>query len=173
MQRLNVFIQEGVGGDVRLRTIADESQMKAVALQVAQKAVENHFQPVVLGSIQGSLNAIKEILKQYKTPTAGKANIYQLEPVRALLRRLETRMTPEAKEFDDMLAAYYGRETARSHTSLAQVNHTDNVNHVIIHNTVRDSLAEHIQALVAVGLITVDDLFSIAVEIEASYALPD
>ncbi|WP_371779012.1 hypothetical protein [Streptosporangium subroseum] len=168
MERLNVFIQEGMGGDLRLRTIGSESQIKAVALQVAQLAVENQFEPVVIASVPGDLNTIKILLEKYKTPTAGKASIYQTEPVLTLLKGLGTRMTSEAKKFEDTLAAYYGQEMARTYVSPNPVNRISNTGLATIQDQVRSSLTEHIQALAAVGLITADDLLAIATKIETS-----
>ncbi|MEV4293912.1 hypothetical protein [Microbispora rosea] len=158
MDRLNVFIQEGPDGDLRLRTIGNESQMKAVALQVAQLAVQKGFEPVVIASVPGDLRTIQRMFEQYKIPSAGKASIYQAQPVLAALKGLGERLNEAAKQFEDLLAAYYGQEMARSRGKHDPSGREK--------EAVRRSLTEHVQALAAAGLITAEDVFAIAYKIE-------
>ncbi|WP_143121316.1 hypothetical protein [Streptosporangium canum] len=160
MQRLNVFIQEGHGGDLRLRTVGNEAQMKSVALQIAQLAAQKGFDPVVMASVPGDLQTIQRMIKQYKIPSAGKASIYQAQPVLEMLKGLGERLDPAAKRFEALLAEHYGEELARSQPPRKQ-NFSQKEK-----ASVRGSLTDHIQALAIAGLITAEDLFAIAYRIQ-------
>ncbi|MEU0519101.1 hypothetical protein [Streptosporangium sp. NPDC006007] len=165
MKPFTVFIQEGMAGDIRLRLIRNEAHLKTVALQVAQLAVENRFQPVVIASAVGDMETIKGFLGQFRVPSTGRASVYRPE-VLTLLKGIEDRMNRGALKFEDLLAACYGQEMAAARHGAATDQPRDTVQ-ASVHDAVRNSLLEHIQALAAAGLVTAEDLRLIAAHIDA------